>query len=51
MKFANKIHARTAVLIGDDELARKTATVKDLDTGDQHEVGFDDLTSVLTQAR
>ena len=51
MKFANKIQARTAVLIGDDELARQTATVKDLDTGDQHEVGFDDLASVLTGAR
>lgn len=50
MKFANKIHARAAVLIGDDELARDTATVKNLDTGNQHEVGLGDLAAVLTRA-
>jgi len=50
MKFANKIHARAAVLIGDDELARDAATVKNLDTGDQHEVGLGDLASVLSRA-
>lgn len=51
MKFANKVDARTAVLIGDEELARKIATVKDLDSGVQQEVGFDDLAAVLAQAR
>jgi histidyl-tRNA synthetase len=38
MKRANKIHARAAVLIGEDELARNAATVRDLDTGEQAEV-------------
>jgi histidyl-tRNA synthetase len=37
MKRANKIHARAAVLIGEDELARNAATVRDLDTGEQAE--------------
>jgi len=50
MKFANKIHARSAVLIGDDELARDAATVKDLDSGDQHEVGLGDLAAVLSRS-
>jgi histidyl-tRNA synthetase len=38
MKRANKIGARAAVLIGEDELARNAATVRDLDTGEEAEV-------------
>ncbi|HEY0522133.1 MAG TPA: histidine--tRNA ligase [Stellaceae bacterium] len=38
MKRANKIGARAAILIGEDELARNAATVRDLDTGEQAEV-------------
>jgi len=35
MNRANKINARVAVIIGDDELARNSATLRDLDSGEQ----------------
>ena len=38
MKAANKANARVAVLLGEDELKRGAATVRDLDTGEQAEV-------------
>jgi histidyl-tRNA synthetase len=38
MKRANKLGARAAVILGEDELARNAATVRDLDTGEQIEV-------------
>ena len=47
MKRANKIHARAAVLIGEDELARAVATVRDLDGGSQSEVPLAQLAERL----
>lgn len=47
MKRADRIGARHAVLIGDDELARGVATLKDLDSGSQTEVALDRLVEVL----
>jgi histidyl-tRNA synthetase len=44
---ANKIGARAAVLIGEDELARHAATVRDLDSGTQSVVRLDDLATHL----
>jgi histidyl-tRNA synthetase len=38
MRRADRIGARAAVLLGDEELARGAATVRDLDSGEQHEV-------------
>jgi histidyl-tRNA synthetase len=38
LKRANKIAARAAVILGDDELKRDIATLRDLDTGAQEEV-------------
>ncbi|HZB92982.1 MAG TPA: histidine--tRNA ligase [Stellaceae bacterium] len=38
MRRANKIGARAAVILGEDELARDAATLRDLDTGEQIEV-------------
>ena len=38
MKRANKIGARVAVILGEDEMARDAATLRDLDTGEQIEV-------------
>jgi histidyl-tRNA synthetase len=38
MKRANKIGARAAVILGEDELSRNAATLRDLDTGEQIEV-------------
>jgi histidyl-tRNA synthetase len=38
LKRANKVNARFAVLLGEDELKRDAATLRDLDTGEQVEV-------------
>jgi histidyl-tRNA synthetase len=51
MKRANKIHARIAVLIGEDELARAVATVRDLDAGTQSDVPFSQLAKRLAPYR
>jgi histidyl-tRNA synthetase len=47
MRRADRIGARAAVLLGDDELARGAATVRDLDSGAQSEVALDALAAHL----
>jgi histidyl-tRNA synthetase len=47
MRRADRIGARAAVLLGDDELARGAATVRDLDSGGQSEVPLDGLAGRL----
>jgi histidyl-tRNA synthetase len=47
MRRADRIGARIAVLLGDDELARGAATVRDLDSGAQSEVAIDALAAHL----
>ena len=49
MKRANNIDARAAVIIGEDELEQSSATIRDLDSGEQHLVPLDDLQSRLEQ--
>ena len=49
LKRANKLAARAAVLLGDDELGRGAATVRDLDSGEQEEVSLDDLERALAR--
>jgi histidyl-tRNA synthetase len=49
MKRANTIGACAAVIIGEDELARGAATVRDLDSGAQDSVPFTELQSRLKQ--
>ena len=51
MKRANKINARCAIMLGEDELARGTATVRDLDTGEQATVDLDHLIEHLALFR
>lgn len=51
MKRANKLNARYAVLIGEDELANGTVTLRDLDSGDQSEVAMDALGARLSPDR
>jgi len=51
MKRANKIGARAAVILGEDELARGAATLRDLDTGEQIEVPLVDLKDRLAPFR
>jgi len=47
MKRANKLNARVAVILGDDELAKGVATLRDLDSGEQREVAMDALPQQL----
>lgn len=49
MRRADRIGARAAVLLGDDEWARGAATVRDLDTGEQSEIAFDALAARLKE--
>jgi histidyl-tRNA synthetase len=47
MRRADKIGARYAVIIGDNELARAAVTLRDLKTSTQSEVAQADLIAVL----
>ena len=47
MNRADRINATHAIIIGDDELARGSATVKTLDSGEQETVDFDSLADYL----
>lgn len=51
MKRANKVDARAAVVLGDDELARDVAGLRDLDTGEQIEVPLAELRDRLAPFR
>jgi histidyl-tRNA synthetase len=51
MKRANTINASVAVILGDDELAQSSATLRDLDSGEQELVALDDLRDRLEQFR
>jgi histidyl-tRNA synthetase len=41
MKWANRIDARIAVIVGSDEAARNVAAIRDMDSGVQEEVSLD----------
>jgi len=51
MKAANKVNARAAILIGEDEIKKGVATVRDLDSGEQAEVPLQALKDRLAQFR
>lgn len=41
MRRANRINARAAIIVGEDEAARNVVTLRDLDSGEQAEVALD----------
>ncbi len=47
MQQANRAGARVAVLLGDDEIARSVATVRDMESGEQREIPIDRLAAAL----
>ena len=49
MKRANRLNAAAAVLIGEDELARGAAMLRDMDGGDQVEVPLSELSERLSK--
>jgi histidyl-tRNA synthetase len=51
MERANKINARAAVILGEDELRRSAATLRDLDTREQVEVPLAELEQRLAAFR
>ena len=51
MKRANNLGAAAAVIIGDDEINRGSATVRDLDSGEQRDVPFGELLDALESYR
>ncbi len=51
LKRADKIGAAAAVLLGEDELARGAATVRDLDSGEQQDVALEALVEALAPYR
>lgn len=50
MKRAGNLGARFAVLLGDDELARGAATIRDMDSGEQSEVSLGKVADHLRQS-
>ncbi len=49
MKRADRLQARAAIILGEDELARNSATVRDLDTGGQELVSLETLSDRLAR--
>lgn len=49
MKRADRVGARAAVILGEDELAKESATLRDLDTGEQELVSLDTLSDRLAR--
>lgn len=45
MKYANKIGAKNTLIIGEDELAKNRANIKNMETGESTEVAFDEITN------
>ena len=51
LKRADKLNARAALMIGEDELAKGAATLRDLDTGAQEEAPLSSLEERLSRFR
>ena len=47
MEYANRRGIPYVVIIGSNELERGVATLKNMQSGEQKEVGFEELTSLL----
>lgn len=46
-KYANRIHAKKTVVIGDNELAERKVAIKDMETSKQTEIAMDDILKEL----
>ena len=47
LKRANKLNARAALILGEDEIAKGIITLRDLDDGGQQDVALDDVAAQL----
>lgn len=50
MREANRTGAARVLIVGSSEIATRTAQLKEMESGEQKEVAFDDLVAVLTGA-
>ncbi len=48
-KYADRINARYTIVLGDNEIEKGAATLKNMETGDQVEVKFEDLYEAITK--
>ena len=51
MKYANKIGAKYAIVLGDEEIVRQCVTVKEMETGEQTAVALQELQEFLEQRK
>ena len=51
LRRADKLNARAAIIIGDNELTRQVATLRDFDSGEQVEVPVSELEARLKPFR
>ena len=49
MRTANKLNAQYVVMIGEDEISKEAATVRDMENGDQHSVAFSQLAEMMRE--
>ncbi|UWG95629.1 histidine--tRNA ligase [Dehalobacter sp. DCM] len=49
LKYADREHARYVLIIGDDELAKKVAVVRDMRLGDQQEIAIENIKTFLIE--
>lgn len=49
MKYANKFNVKFTVIIGEDELVKKAAVVREMATSNQEEVAFDNIVQYLKE--
>jgi len=43
MNFANKLNMTKVILIGEDESEAREVTIKDMETGEQNKIKFEEL--------
>ncbi len=47
MKYANKLNVKNTVILGADEIANQKANVKNMETGEQVELGLDEIAEYI----
>lgn len=50
-KYADRIDARRAIVIGDDELERGAVTIKDMESGEQRSAAFEEIPALLREQK
>jgi histidyl-tRNA synthetase len=48
MRRADKLKASSVLIVGDDELDKRRAILRDMKSRDQREISFDDIETELT---